>query len=781
MGAAASGKKTMTNQAPDIRFQYDARALPAVIAPAASQQAAHPGDSMGDASGGIDLFEMVAIIRRKWMVLAATLLAMLAAAALWVFSVTPLFTATSEVLITPRQKALIGGGLISPGLSSELMMIESQARIIASEAVLRRVVESEKLAADAEFNGSRPDASLRGRLRALFGMRKKKSTADPAIAALRALSKRLAVRRAEKTFVLEISVTSEDAQKAAQLANAVAAAYIADQAATKARSASRVNSLLSGRLEVLRRQVTEAEARVEDFKRKHNIVATKKDQLENEARLARLGEELVKARSRAAAAKAKYDSVKAVLAAGAPPEATWEAVNSPVISRLRADYARAAGQAASLAETLGPRHPRLLAAKAQAQRIRRLIRDELSRLARSIKAEYEAARAEVKAIERNLRRVKNSAAMTNEARVRLRELEREAKARRKVFETFLLKSKESNEAQKLQMPDARIISPAEIPVSPSWPKKKMILGLAGLLGLGLGMALALVSGLRDRRRAAPAAAGREYSPRHEMTRHDMPRQATPAPAAPPSYGLPVLAWLPALSAAHEGPPEAMFHEVHEAVSAAAGADRTAFAEAVFNILTATGGRRAIAITTPAPGHGGTTVAWALGIAASRRGRRVLLVDANRNDARLSRVLAPTTINGVRRALLGWVRPESLIVRDQQLGMDFISLSLPADFTPGRDEARAFRDWLAGLFAQYDMVIIDATPVSHAEETFDLVSLVDGVIIVASQSAAGAAQVVEAAHLVRDSGLSAGMVWNLSARPANSAGAGRGQPIREAAQ
>ncbi len=736
------------------------RALPSPAArPPAAEAGAGPAPSQE-----MNIFGLLAIIRRRWPVGALIVFIAVSLAAAWAFSVTPLYTSTAEVLITPRQKALVGGGLLSPGLSSELMMIESQARIIASESVLRRVVRGERLDTDAEFNGTRPDASLRGRLRALLGRKEKAAgRMSPQEAALRTLGRRLSVRRAEKTFVLEISVTSEDPRKAARLANAVARAYIADQSDTKSSTARQVNAMLTKRLETLRRQVTEAEAKVEDFKRRHNIVATRKDQLENEARLARLGEELVKARSRAAAARAKYDSVKAVLTAGAPPEATWEAVNSPVISRLRADYARAAGQAASLAETLGPRHPKLLAARAQAQRIRRLIRDELSRLARSVKAERDAAVAELKTIERNLERVKNSAAMTNEARVRLRELEREARARRKVFETFLLKSKESNEAEKLQIPDARLISPAIPPLSASFPRKKMILGLAGLLGLGLGLAAMILSEARANARRAPLSPAGAAAP----------FQPPALPAPPP--GLPPLATLPALRLRAEETEEDVFCEIFETLASPAGAGRAAFAGAAFGILDALEeGRRALAVTAPSPEHGSTTLAWTLTAAAALRGRRTLLVDANRVNPRLTRVLLPGSHPSLRDALTGRARPEDLLLRDPDTGIDFLSLALPEGFRPARGAARALRDWLAGLITQYDLVIFDAPPLSRAENIFDLVSLLDGVLLCVAQKASGDAAARAAANLLRNAGLTGGVIWNLGATSGAATAGGGGR-------
>ncbi len=756
-------------------------------------QMAYPSSAC--AGDSLDLAAFLAIMRRNWLIVALTTLLAVLPAFLWVQSVPALYTATADIYVTPQQKSLVGGGLFNSGLSSDLMMIESQARLISSESVLRRVVEEQNLARDPEFNGTRPAFGLRARLMALLGRAKKPARGNPEETALRTLAKRLSVRRAEKTFIISISVTSEDAAKAARLANAVARAYIHTQTAAKAAAASRVNSLLSGRLEDLRRQVAEAEEAVAAFKRSHNIVATKKGQLENEARLARLGEELVKARSRAAAARAKYENIKRLIASGAAPEATYDALNSPVISRLRADYARAAGLAASLAESLGPRHPRLLAAKARARSIARQIRAEAARLAKSAKSEYAAAQAEVAAIRRNLERVKTGASITNEARVRLQALEREAQARRTLYEKFLLKAKESGEARNLQIPSARIISPAMVPQYPSFPRKKLILGLAGLLGMGLGTALALFFGLRK----SPAAAQRAPAPtpRTEAGTVSMPRQAhggmvtdfqAPAPAPDPAMApqqppdLPVLASLPVLPGMENASAEDRLYGIYEAMISPIGMGRAAFAASTMNILQALSGARVIAVTAPLPAQGSTTLAWALTAAASLSKDRVLVVDANHANPQLGQALAPAGQGGLRQVLLGWARPEELLVHDPDTGMDVLPLTLPAGFMPAAHNAEAFRAWLAGVFGRYDKVIIDATPVPQAVNVFDLVSLVDAILLCASPALSNDAALRDAADLVARSGKAGAIVWNMGAAPGAAAGPFRNGPAQmEAAQ
>ncbi len=755
----------MAHQVPESGFQGregEFHAVQTIVLPGTREK---DGKGHAGEAGGMDLFGFLGALRRQWMIIAVTLLVFLAAAGAWAWSQTPLYTATTEVLITPRQQALIGGGLISPGLSSELMMIESQARIIVSETVLRRVVKSEGLEKDPEFNGTRPSGNILTRLRALLGRDDGNAGEPHEEVALRTLMKRLKVRRAEKTFVLEISVTSEDPSKAARLANAIARAYIADQTEAKATTAGKVNNLLAERLEVLRKQLTEAERKVEDFKRSNNIVATGKNQLENEGRLKRLGEELEKARARAASAKAREEKVRSALASGTIPEDTDEVTRSPVIAQLRAEYARASARAASLAQSLGPRHPALQAAQAQARRIRGLLLDELTRIARSAAAEAKSARSEVRNLEKALQEQKRIVERINRARVHLRELEREAAARRKVYETFLLKSKESGEASKLQIPDARIISPALPPEYASWPKKKLILGLAGFLGLGFGIAFAL---LRDMGRSSgggrrtPPPAGARIAVREKQTEPD--RETPVSLAGEGNTSHPLLhtdLHMPRLTAA-DTTSCAFLHEAYEALTAPDTLEHKAFRQAMERILDATADWRVLAITTPARGHGGTTLAWALTITAAGRGENVLLVDANRCDPQLSEILLPPDAPKLEQALQGRIRPEKLVIHDPENRIRFLPLALEDFRNVKKEQLRTFRNWLRELFSRHDRVIIDAMPASETDAPLDLSRLIDGVILSVGPEGADSETVRKAASLVHVAGLPCSMVWNAGA-------------------
>ncbi len=159
------------------------------------------------------------------------------------------------------------------------------------------------------------------------------------LAALNELKRRVGVKPAERTFVVDVSVTSRDPRKAVRLANAVAQAYLAEQTDVRAAAARQVSQSLSARLKELKDRVREAEDRVEVYRQRNNLVAAN-GQLVTEQQITDLNNQLATARTRTAEAKARLDQVEAVQRKKDTLGAFPEAIQSPTITACAANMPR---------------------------------------------------------------------------------------------------------------------------------------------------------------------------------------------------------------------------------------------------------------------------------------------------------------------------------------------------------------------------------------------------------------------------------------------------------
>ncbi|TPJ38727.1 hypothetical protein FJ941_02385 [Mesorhizobium sp. B2-3-13] len=421
------------------------------------------------------------LIRRRWIVLSFTL-TFVALGLLALFLISPRYTATSRILIDPREQRVMQNEVVQQGFGSDMALVESQIEVITSEAVLKRVVQSSGLATDPEF------------ISAI------KSGQDPSVVALEALAQATKVVRPENTYVLQISVTSKEAIKSARLANAVAAAYLGYQAETTSGTARDASTSIRDRLAQLQSELNSSEEEVEAFKRDHNV-SESDGRLLGDRELTDLSARQSASAARVNETKARFEVMQAALKTRGDVSTVITGTDSAMVD-LRTQLGEAQRNLAELQQILGPRHPRVTAAEGQVMQARATIRAESERLVQAAQDDYRAAVDTLNKVTGDLNAAKTASFDTNQDLIKLRELERKAQSSKVVYEAFMVRAKETAEQENISPPNARIIAEAAVPSSSSYPPKLPLLIAAGLLGLFIGVFAAI---LRDLAAGAPAA------------------------------------------------------------------------------------------------------------------------------------------------------------------------------------------------------------------------------------------------------------------------------------
>ena len=434
---------------------------------------------------------------RARLVVASTLAAILVAGTL--LAVLPnRYKATTIVLVDPRQQRVTNNEVIS-GIGSDAAAVESQVELIESSALAKKVIDLLKLTEDPEFTGP----SLFEQLGALLWETRRGDAAEHRLNRLvYRFQSALSARRRGLTYVIEISFTSKDPAKAALISRTVAEVYINDQRASRTEITTRASGWLDERLIAMRERVRDAERAVADYKAAHGIVNVTQGNKLISRQVEDLTQQLALARTKTADARARLERAEQISKTFTDPAALAESLQSPVIANLRSQYAEAARLNAENSALFGERHPSLIAVRSQLQTIRRQIEQEIARIISGIRHDHQAAEGREKELEQGLSRLADQSATATQADVRLHELEREAQATRSLFEQFLLRARETNEQQSLQIADARIISPALVPLKQDRPPTLLLLAAAGVAGVILGFGLILLMehmrrGIRD--------------------------------------------------------------------------------------------------------------------------------------------------------------------------------------------------------------------------------------------------------------------------------------------
>ena len=391
-----------------------------------------------------------------------------------------------------------------------------------------------------------------------------------------------------------------------------------------------------------------------------------------------------------------------------------EAVQSQTITALRSQYAEVMRREAEQMTSLGERHPAVIEIQAEAVRLRRMIEDEVHRIALSARSENESARANEETLAANLEKLRGSAVTTNEAMVTLRELERDVQANRTVYEAFLVRARETGEQERVDTKNIRVISPADLPQRRSFPPSNLLLALAALLfGVASGSGIVIMRELYDLDIPDVGGATGFGSKLFKVV-----REYRPSAASLPS--IPVLAVLPnvdvtfGLDAAED--PKSRFaaelRKVHEAVRASHK----------------TRGNPSILIVASDDDDGTVAVALTLAAVAAAT-QRVLLIDADLERRTLAAIDADQTEAGLVDVAVGRRMLSDVIVRDQDTNINLASFVSPSS---RRDRQISAAD-VKQAFEQtkrFDMVIVAAVDPTGNPGTSFFAGLVDHIVLVA---------------------------------------------------
>jgi polysaccharide biosynthesis transport protein len=693
----------------------------------------------------IDLPIIWSRVRHGWMTILFTVTAALVAAALFLVLAPREYTATTQILIDPTDLHAVANELTTPTQVSDTaqVQVESQVRVLTSDVVLRRVIKAENLDDDPEFVGQESLLrTLADDLLALFGISRNPAAADKSLTALNELRRRLQVRRAERTFVIDVSVTSRDPEKAARIANAIAQSYLAEQTQVRADAARQVSQSITARLNDLKDRVREAEERVEAFKARNNIVNSN-GQLISEQQLNDLNNQLSVARARTLEARARLEQVQAVQKSKGEMGAFPEAVQSATITALRSQYAEVVRREAEQGTTLGPRHPAVIEIEAQAQRLRQNIAVEVDRIAISARTEYDSAKANENMLSQSLDALKHNTLATNEALVTLRELERNVQASRTVYEAFLVRARETGEQEQLDTKNIRVISRADLPLRRSSPPSSAIIGLAALfLGIAAGTGIVLMRGPTGDEVPLHRGGGPPRGGRRAATRPSRTRTASSATT------IPVLATLPDVDVSFgldevEDPRSRFAREIHKVYDAVRETDRRS------------GGPSVLVIALDDEDDA-ATVALPLA-AATAATQRVLLIDADPERRTLSAIDADQSEAGLVDVAAGRRDLADVVVHDRDTHINvvpFIAVSSSRTRSISDEDVKQAFD----RTKRFDLVIVAATDDSDGPGTRFFAGLVDHIVVVTSAGEDAEAAVAEfAAQLGRDAGKIRGVV------------------------
>lgn len=683
--------KPKAKAAPKVQTEIEAKAEAEVDAKVEAKPARVADKPAQIESGDIDLHALGAALARKrrWIIV-PTVLALVASLAIVNF-ITPRYKSEARILIDGRENVFLrpNSDRVEERQALDAEAVTSQVQLVLSRDLAREIIKKNKLAERPEFDPVLQGVSPLKSLAALIGIVRDPFAMTPEERVLDAYYERLQAYAVDKSRVIVVEFQSADPELAARVANSIADGYLVLQQAARQEQAKNASQWLAGEIESLRKKVSEAEARVEDFRSKSSLfVGTNNTTLSNQ-QMGEVNTQLNNARSMKADAESKARLIKEMLQSGKPIEAS-EVVNSELMRRLSEQRVTLRAQLAEQSSTLLGNHPRIKELKAQLGDLDNQIRDEAAKISRSLESDARIASGRVDGLTTSLEQLKKQAASTNGQDVQLRALEREAKAQRDLLETYLAKYREANTRETIDTAptDGRIISRAMASNTPAYPKKLPIVLIATIATLLLSSGV-VVTG--------------------ELLRQTAPRVAVAmGPAQAPVRREPIVvqrAAQPDLDPVVD-PVQAEPAPLQPAMPT--GMDVTEFAEIerlADNLRDAGAAARKVTVLGTAPGDAITLSALTLARHLSRDAR-VVVVDLAGDSPIIAAVSVDASAPGLAELMQGEASFAQIITRDK---LSRLHLVMPG--RPGFDRSllQSPRVALAidALLRAYDHVLIDA--------------------------------------------------------------------------
>ncbi|WP_247774094.1 AAA family ATPase [Bradyrhizobium sp. 192] len=679
----------------------------------------------------------IGLLRRQFLVILVTAALVIAVSLLYLRLASPTYTAQVQILLAnPRAQFVQQQSLLAEP-PFDLNQIETQIQLVRSKATAVAVIDQLKLTDDPDFNASGPSLhSLWQRVRSWASTGPKKEAlsdrhGEPSDSIVDAFLSRLSAQRVGYSTVIEISFNSSSAARAAEVVNAIAKTYVADQLNAKFDANRRATTWLQDRLRDLGDQALAAQRAVDVYKTKNNIVSLDGKTID-EQQITEINNRLAIARAQTSETTAKLSRYETILASDPKKASSMvdldaigsDGLNSTIITALRQQYLELTRREAELTARVGRDHLAVVNVRNRAREFRVSIFDEVRRLAEVSRSEFELAKQRQEEIEKQLSKAVTQSRSVNSAELTIKDLESRAKGLRSLYETFLQRYMSSAQQETFPISETRVIFPASPPSNKSKPKTRLVLALGIVGGLALGIGLALLRDLMDRvfRTSSQVETVLELPCLSMIPLLPTPKSTKPAVRPQTSEDDIQQRIVSSPTAIHRtvvGMPLSRYTEAIRSIKLAIDHNPAKISSQV------------IGITSALPNEGKTTLAASLAQLIGHTGKKVIIVDCDLRNPSLSSILAPRAACGLIEVANGSRSFTDAIWRDPTTNLAFLPAVRRGHLLHTSEILCA--DAISKLFdrlrAEYDYVIVDLPPLTPLVDVRATSSLIDCYVLV----------------------------------------------------
>ena len=673
-----------------------------------------------DTNDEIDLKSLFGVLRRQIRIIGYATIAVVALALVYLFSVTPKYTASALIAIEPSRNIMTDTGAELSNSTAMSAAVDGEIELLKSNDLVKSLVAAESLVLDEEFG---VQLGRLAELRAMLGFEVEQNQ-DPERAVLGVVNRvkeAISVSRRGRTYLIELSFTSESPEKAMVLVNALAQHYIEAQVQKKIDATLVARDIISARAAQAKEELELAENDVEgfltDFTEQFLSQTQRPELLALEAQIEQ--RELTIAQLEASI-EASSTGLQSRDWASLDQQILSDASRNLIAQRDRLNAQLAQPEDADLD---------LDALKAELEKLDEQIASSAVNDLSATQLNISAFRTERDEFEQNLRGEVLSAELPPGALTDLYQLQQEGVIARSQYQDLLQRLRQLDSMAELQVSDASLVSAALEPTGASFPNRRLTLALGLVLGLMLGTGLGLLN---------------EFVIGGVVSED----QLADLLKVPNAVGVPALS--------EEKDPISI-------ASAVINAPMSGFSESFRQLKHALesqmarkkpiddGQGRVVLVTSAVPFEGKTTSATSLARTLALAGNRVVIVDMDLRKPSISERIGVEPNDSLLRYLSKELDFESLgkaYGEEKETGLSYLvgggRAKVPTDALIGSPRAKKVFEVLREGF---DYVIIDSAPVLPVVDTLYLAPFVDAVVMAVRFASTAQRDAVRAYHKI----------------------------------
>lgn len=655
---------------------------------------------MGDDE--IDIRAFFGVLHRQFRLIAITIVLIVGAAGLALFTLTPIYTATALVMVDPSPKNLLDPDSQANSSASDSARVEGEVVLVHSDNVLMNVIENLHLVSDDEF-GVR--LGLTSKILAMLRLKDATlPTGSEALSrVLHKLQSAISVQRRGMTYLISVQASSEDPEQAAKLANAVTQAYIKDQLASKVASTLASRDILQARVEQARQAIVTSEGSFDGF------ISSNIDRIVNESgntQIANLRNQIDSIKKEREQSLLTATILQQGITAG-----NWNQLATTLASDALKELEQQREQLAGTLASATDGSADAVDLRAQLKAIDAKLHDTATSELTALQSTITDRQNRENQLRETIRNSVLSSNLPTGVLTQIYELQKSADIARTQYETLLARAQNLTAQADLQIADSRVVSPALVPASPSFPNPKLILALSAIAALGVGIGLAFlyenfIGGFSSEEQVESV------------------------------LGLKVVSSLPRVK--HKGADQTSFAQLMITAPISAFSEAVRRARASIDRITrggaVTGQGTVVMVSSTAPGEGKTTMALSLTRSYALSGKSALLIDCDLRKPSVHQQLgiepsigfvdylnaeADNAINIQSITSKDPLSPATIIVGARRS-------SVPTDQLIA---GAAFQQLLNAARRSFDVVILDTPPLGPVVDGLYISQHVDAVIYV----------------------------------------------------